>query len=240
MDIPDWLRGIDENQPAAPAPSIPSPQPTPSSNDLPSWFQNLDTNQPAAPSSQPKTALNQPVPASVPQPQAVVTPPMPPVTQSQPLATQQSAVNQPAVASPQSVAATSTDPLGGLGKSVQEQDDAMAWLESLAAKHGAKSEELVTDPNPRTDVAPDWVDKAKTIGETSTATAPAPAINRLQLQRLHLLKRLNNLLLSLPMIRLVYGSVILNPATGRDLRREERGIRVFCGAGTVELDERVF
>ena len=64
---------------------------------------------------------------------------------------------------------TNADPLGGLGKSVQEQDDAMAWLESLATKHGAKAEELVTDPNARTDVAPDWVDKAKTIGETPAA-----------------------------------------------------------------------
>ena len=44
---------------------------------------------------------------------------------------------------------TNADPLGGLGKSVQEQDDAMAWLESLATKHGAKAEELVTDPNGR-------------------------------------------------------------------------------------------
>ena len=41
----------------------------------------------------------------------------------------------------------------------------MAWLESLAAKHGAKPEELVTDPNARTDVAPEWVDKAKEMGE---------------------------------------------------------------------------
>ncbi len=51
----------------------------------------------------------------------------------------------------------------------------MAWLESLAAKHGAKAEELVTDPNARTDIAPDWVDKAKIISEPSAA-APAPAI----------------------------------------------------------------
>ena len=53
----------------------------------------------------------------------------------------------------------------------------MAWLESLAAKHGAKAEELVTDPNVRTDIAPDWVDKAKIISEPSAA-APAPAIEK--------------------------------------------------------------
>ena len=71
----------------------------------------------------------------------------------------------------------SRDPLGGLGKSVQEQDDAMAWLESLAAKHGAKAEELVTDPNARTDVAPDWVDKAMNIAVPPSA-APVPSVEQ--------------------------------------------------------------
>jgi tetratricopeptide (TPR) repeat protein len=68
--------------------------------------------------------------------------------------------------------------LGSLGTTAQEQDDAMAWLESLASKHGAKPEELVTDPNSRTDIAPDWVDKAKEIGEQVPASEmpviPAP------------------------------------------------------------------
>jgi len=74
-------------------------------------------------------------------------------------------------------APASNDPLGGLGKSTQEQDDAMAWLESLAAKHGAKAEELVTDPKTRTDVAPDWVDKAKAMSEPAPA-APAPSVEQ--------------------------------------------------------------
>ena len=97
--------------------------------------------------------------------------------QSQPPAAQQPVINQTVAASPQPVATPGADPLGELGKSSQEQDDAMAWLESLAAKHGAKAEELVTDPNARTDVAPDWVDKAKTIGETPAA-APAPIVEQ--------------------------------------------------------------
>ena len=62
--------------------------------------------------------------------------------------------------------------LGGLGTSAQEQDDAMAWLEGLASKHGAKAEELVTDPNARSEVAPEWVDKAKAIGEQAPEPAP--------------------------------------------------------------------
>lgn len=72
---------------------------------------------------------------------------------------------------PPAVAAAFSSNLGNLGQSAQEQDDAMAWLENLAAKHGAKPEELVTDPNARSDVAPEWVDKARALGEQ----APAPA-----------------------------------------------------------------
>jgi tetratricopeptide (TPR) repeat protein len=55
--------------------------------------------------------------------------------------------------------------LGSLGTTEREQDDAMAWLESLAEKHGAKPEELVTDPKARKETAPDWVDKAREIGK---------------------------------------------------------------------------
>lgn len=47
--------------------------------------------------------------------------------------------------------------LGELGTSAQEQDDALAWLESLAAKHGAKSEELLTRPEERLESPPEWV-----------------------------------------------------------------------------------
>ncbi|MBI5950970.1 MAG: tetratricopeptide repeat protein, partial [Chloroflexi bacterium] len=56
-----------------------------------------------------------------------------------------------------------------LGASAQEQDDAVAWLESLAAKHGAKPEELVTDPNKRSETPPEWVSQAQSIGEAQPA-----------------------------------------------------------------------
>ncbi|HMV28273.1 MAG TPA: tetratricopeptide repeat protein, partial [Anaerolineales bacterium] len=57
------------------------------------------------------------------------------------------ALDEPvAIATPQNEPMASVE---NLGSSAQEQDDAVAWLESLAAKHGAKPEELVTDPNKR-------------------------------------------------------------------------------------------
>jgi cytochrome c-type biogenesis protein CcmH/NrfG len=65
-----------------------------------------------------------------------------------------------------------------LGASAQEQDDAVAWLESLAAKHGAKPEELVTDPNKRSDTPPDWVQQAREVAEAAPAQ-PAASIETL-------------------------------------------------------------
>ncbi|MBI5934237.1 MAG: tetratricopeptide repeat protein [Chloroflexi bacterium] len=56
--------------------------------------------------------------------------------------------------------------MGNLGTSAAEQDAAMAWLESLAAKQGAKSEELITDPNARSEVVPDWIEQAKAVGDS--------------------------------------------------------------------------
>ena len=41
--------------------------------------------------------------------------------------------------------------------SMDDQDAAMAWLESLAAKQGAKAEELLTKPEDRLEEPPEWV-----------------------------------------------------------------------------------
>jgi len=62
---------------------------------------------------------------------------------------------------------------GTLGTTAAEQDDAIAWLESLASKHGAKPEELVTDPNARSETEPDWVQKAKATTEQTDTEEPA-------------------------------------------------------------------
>ena len=67
-----------------------------------------------------------------------------------------------------------TTETGELGTSAEEQDDAIAWLEGLASKHGAKPEELVTNPEDRKETEPDWVQQAKTVKEQAGAEAPAP------------------------------------------------------------------
>lgn len=81
---------------------------------------------------------------------------------------------EPPPAEPAAPAAVSPEAgIGSLGTSVAEQDAAMLWLESLAAKQGAKSEELITNPNDRLEKAPEWVEQAKAAGEAQPA-APAP------------------------------------------------------------------
>ncbi len=67
---------------------------------------------------------------------------------------------------------TQTSPLAaGPGVSAAEQEESLAWLESLAERHGAKPEELVTPPDARTEEAPAWLDAF-----SSEAAAPEPAL----------------------------------------------------------------
>lgn len=60
-----------------------------------------------------------------------------------------------------------------LGKSEQERDDSFAWLESLAAKHGA-SEGLLTKPEERLQEEPEWVKQAKESTVQQPPVEPQP------------------------------------------------------------------
>ena len=53
------------------------------------------------------------------------------------------------------------------------EDDAFAWLESLAAKQGAKPEELLTKPEDRPVEAPDWLSK---ISEEEKPAGSGPSL----------------------------------------------------------------
>jgi tetratricopeptide (TPR) repeat protein len=170
-DIPELATTIPASSAKTPSPATNPPKA--SASEIPDWMKKIDQVQGAPTQSIGESAST--IPEWM---QNLDQNPTAPVTPSQPVADS----SKPAIATTQSVpaqpASVGNDPLGALGTSAQEQDDAMAWLESLAAKHGAKAEELVTDPNARTDVAPDWVDKAKAIGETQPVT-PAPAAHQM-------------------------------------------------------------
>ncbi len=52
---------------------------------------------------------------------------------------------------------------------LSDTDAALAWLESLAAKQGAKEEELLTRPEERIETPPEWVAEEATAGEAEAA-----------------------------------------------------------------------
>jgi tetratricopeptide (TPR) repeat protein len=192
-DTPDWLKNLGGDQPATS-----NTAPETSKEETPDWIKNLDgreLDEPAPASkpasepdadwlksleAEPSTAPSQPLgdesPDWLKEFDNDLETPIPKIDQP----------TEPAASEPKSFSihlepeeppAKAPEPsanLGSLGTSAQEQDDAMAWLESLAAKHGAKPEELVTDPNARTDTAPDWVDKAKEINEQAPASEDRP------------------------------------------------------------------
>ncbi len=184
-DAPDWLRDLGPAPSAAPTPAEPA-------EETPDWLKDLagrELDEPAVPS---KPAGEGDWLAGLQAEQAAAAPQTPgeespdwlkefsndletPIAKPEPV-TPPSPAPPPVSAPPPTPPPAAPPPstLGTLGTSAQEQDDAMAWLEGLAAKHGAKPEELVTDPNARTEVAPEWVDKAKEIGEQAEpAAAPA-------------------------------------------------------------------
>jgi tetratricopeptide (TPR) repeat protein len=144
-DAFDWLSGLS----AAASIALPTQEPA-SSDNIPSWLNNLDDTGAAMSSASSDSSLPDWL-----KPEAEKTPPPPtPVPAPVP----------PPVSTPAATIET-------LGTSAQEQDDAMSWLESLAAKHGAKPEELVTDPNSRTDTPPEWVNQARALGEAQSAAS---------------------------------------------------------------------
>jgi len=195
-DVPDWLNGLDTPQSSATEPTQPDDVPdwlsgldTPQSSasesaqagDVPDWLNDLDAEnqkppQPAATiESLGSTAQEQDDAVAWleslaakhgAKPEELVTDPSkrfekPPewVSQAQNLNQQEAALQTPAAT------------IESLGSTAQEQDDAVAWLESLAAKHGAKPEELVTDPSKRFEKPPEWVSQAQSIGEAQSASA---------------------------------------------------------------------
>jgi tetratricopeptide (TPR) repeat protein len=196
-DLPAWVRALAPAEDAEP-----DPGPVPDPGGKPDWLQDLGPSSSREANAAPAAAANSDVPDwlkdlsghDLDEP----APKMPTSTYNEEPAAVAEASDTPAEESPTWLKDFATDlesplrkaptarlkpaappaetkapsDIGALGTSSQEQDDAMAWLESLAAKHGAAPEELVTDPNARTGVVPDWVDKAREIADESPEVLP--------------------------------------------------------------------
>lgn len=174
IETPDWLSGLGGAQPVAETPESPSlddAQPV----DIPDWLKS------AEPKSEPEASVESLGATSDEQDDAVAW--------LESLAAKHGAKPEELVTDPNKRSATTPEWVAqaqhigeqspaqsnvqDLGATSEEQDDAVAWLESLATKHGAKPEELVTDPNKRSETPPEWVQQAQSIGEAQSAEEPA-------------------------------------------------------------------
>ncbi len=156
-DIPEWLMGLGSGPVAEPIIETPPPQPDPiDTHVFPDWLKEMDAGTPEAfPEEKPELHLPE----------------------------DELGVTQPAQAEAQALAAENLQSPGpslgedipfqptGEAKPLNIEDDAMGWLESLAAKQGAKEEELLIKPGERADEMPEWLRTPKEPTE-----APAPPV----------------------------------------------------------------
>lgn len=179
---PDWLTNLGEPTPE------PSSAPASEPLETPDWLSQLGESGTAEESAKPADlpewmsgfGEQGDISSSQEQPPVEPAPAEPSSWMSQPEPTQtepnmrDSSVEPLKPTEPQPTTPSSLGPsIGDLGTSSADQDAAMLWLESLAAKQGAKSEELITDPNARLEKPPEWVEQAKAAGEAQAVPSPA-------------------------------------------------------------------
>jgi len=150
-DMPDWLGGLGSSESTEAVPG-----------DIPDWLQDLGKEQPEQQAVQPEPAPKNEASVS-----ADLTPDwLSSFSETEPEQPEPASDAEPPKAAPRAVS------IETLGTTEKEQDDAVAWLEMLAAKHGAKPEELVTDPNARKETPPEWVEQARSIAESKSEEQP--------------------------------------------------------------------
>ncbi|RME08457.1 MAG: helix-hairpin-helix domain-containing protein, partial [Anaerolineae bacterium] len=161
-EVPDWLSGLEEEAPAEEAPA--AEQPT-LEGEVPDWLSGLEEEASAeeAPTAEQPT-LESEVPdwlSGLGEEQAEAREGLQeaaPVSERVPMS------EEPL---PPEEKPTDETPSAEPPVDLSDPDAAMAWLESLAAKRGVPEEELVTRPEDRPQVTPDW----QPVSETP---APSP------------------------------------------------------------------
>ncbi len=178
-DVPDWLKDIMEPDLATEEPSAPGEQPAtrlvfeelsapeappptgytqePAAEELPAWLRDLEQKALAAEESLTSWPSAEEPPAPT---MGMATPPAP---------------GEPRLAEAVTPSPSASQPypdLSHLGTTPEDQDAALRWLESLAARQGAQPEELITDPNARLERPPEWVEQFLTGATTPASTQP--------------------------------------------------------------------
>jgi tetratricopeptide (TPR) repeat protein len=149
-EVPDWLREMEQTIPSVEAPTL-------SEKGMPPVFAVPETHldKPAAPEPEP----SEPVPDWLSEE----------ITDDHRVREEEA---QPTSVDEDELAGA----LAGDLPSLEDQDAAIAWLESLAAKQGVAEEELVTDPEDRRDTPPDWItDSLSGLEDLDSMTADEQA-----------------------------------------------------------------
>jgi competence ComEA-like helix-hairpin-helix protein len=158
---PEWVREAVEPEEALPPAQPPAVAPTEEEAEIPEWLREMTpTEAEAAPPEEP--VVEEPVAEAEEIPEwlremapaeAEVAPPEVPAVEAVP------------PAAPETPSAPD----------LTDQDAALAWLEGLAAQHGAKEEELITPPAERLETPPEWVREAVEPEEALPPAQPPAA-----------------------------------------------------------------
>ena len=190
-DVPDWLESMRPTEDEPSEPSEPEEQPmadvSSSDDDMPDWLKSMQSEEeqsmpeesPQEPAQEFPEAEEAPLSDWQLDEEVSASPAEePPLAAVEPEGEVSAPVDLPEMSEEESVEPTGEPAVafdkidtGSLGTSTEEQDDAMAWLEGLASRHGARPEELVTDPETRKEIEPEWVQKAKEVGAGQPAVA---------------------------------------------------------------------
>ena len=170
---PDWLKSFGEEQPAAQPAATEQPDwmksfaeeenAQPAATEQPDWMKSLGTesvSQPTA-SDQPDWLKNMESESAMPTPAQ----PAEELNFLDGVGEQPTAVEGPSVAAP----------MGAAGLTPQSEDDAFAWLESLAVKQGS-TEGLLMKPEERSSEEPEWVKQAKGLTDEPQPEASVPTM----------------------------------------------------------------
>lgn len=170
QDLTTWLAGLDEQDQvdAAGQPAAASPAEM-SEDDAFAWLESLAEKQGANPDE----LLTKPEDRPETPPEGLMQPEAAPAAPEEPASSELPPEELPAPAAETAAAQMS-------------EDDAFAWLESLAAKQGANPDELLTKPEERSETTPDWLTQPEpekpgmmdTVVAAATAAAVGAALSK--------------------------------------------------------------
>lgn len=166
-DAFSWLESLAARQGADEATLVTNPEER--ETETPAWLSEFTEEAPETESQTPADAIS-PLPAWMEEPADFG---MPADEESEPVQAQ--TTPEPAIEPPSEVAVSETP--AEVGKPLDIDNDALSWLEALAAKHGADEGELVSDQSTRSEVPPEWI---KELTETPEAAASAIEPARVQ------------------------------------------------------------